>query len=471
MIERWIGPDTMQRGVREYIASHAWKNAEAADLLGALDRASGRDVSGMAATFLDRPGVPNVAIAASCSGGASSPPAWKLSLGLTQSAWHPLGIEPKESDGAPWRIPVCVRAAGATKDECTELTQAQGALELAGDGACPAWTFPNAGGDGYYRASLPEASVRSLAHNQAQLDVASRIALVSGLWAQVRGGELAPDVFLGVLPAFDHETDSHVVAEIVRTLNAFDHALVDETTRPAFRAYVAARLASAKRRLGWEPKEGESPDDTLTRAQIFAAIGGLGHDPATLHEAERVAVRWLKDPASVDADVASIAVPLASVRAGLPRLGELRAAAAAAKTPLDRVTALSAMGTFEDKAALERALNLTLTDDVRQQDVRYVFAGALNRTERARLFFPWLATHWDAVRAKTPVGYEGDLVDVVAEACSKEDLDGELTYLTPRAKELEGAARPLAENAEVATACVALREHGAGSVAKFFKWR
>ena len=63
-----------------------------------LDRASGRDVSGMAATFLDRPGVPKVTFAASkCEGG-------KLTLGLTQSAWHPLGVEAKETDSAFWRI-------------------------------------------------------------------------------------------------------------------------------------------------------------------------------------------------------------------------------------------------------------------------------------------------------------------------------------------------------------------------------
>ena len=335
----------------------------------------------------------------------------------------------------------------------------------------PRVDVPERGGAGYYRVSLPEASIRALARNQAELDVASRIALVSNLWAQVRAGELAPDVLLTVLPAFDHETDSHVVAEIVRTLKAFDHALTDDATRPAFRAYVVQRLAWAKRRLGWEPKDSESPDDALTRSQVLAAMGGLGRDPGTLREAEAVAAKWLKDPTSVDADVASTAVPLASVRAGLPRLGELLTAAAAAKTPLDRVTALSAMGTFEDKATLERALNLALTDDVRQQDVGYVFYGALSRTEGARLFFPWLATHWDAARAKTPVGYEASLVEVVATACSKEDLDGELTYLEPRAQELEGVTRPLAENAEVARACTALRAHGAGAVEKFFRKR
>ena len=157
------------------------------------------------------------------------------------------------------------------------------------DGACPAWAAPNAGQAGYYRVSLPEAELRTLAKSQAQLDVAARIGLVSNLWAQVRAGELAPDVLLTVLPAFDHETDSHVVTEIVRTLKAFDHALTDDTTRMAFRGYVATRLIRAKLRLGWEAKEGEADDVAMARITVLQAMGRLARDPATLHEAEGVA--------------------------------------------------------------------------------------------------------------------------------------------------------------------------------------
>jgi hypothetical protein len=415
----------------------------------------------MAATFLDRPGVPTVAITSTCTNG-------KLSLGLSQSAWHPLGVQAKETDGAAWRVPVCVRAAGATSDQCTELSGARGSIDLGGT-TCPAWVFPNAGESGYYRASIPEVSVRTLARNVAQLDVPSRVGLVADLLAQTRAGDLGPEVLLGVLPAFDHETDSHVLTAIVSTLDGLDHSLVDDATRPAFRAYVAARLGGAKRRLGWQPKAGETGDDTLARTRILGAMGKLAHDSATLNEAEAVATRWLKDPSSVDADVASAAVPLASIRAGLPRLSELRAAAQGARTPLDHVTAMKAMGAFEDKATLERAWSFAVSEDVRQQDAAYVLVAPVDDVAMGRLFFPWLVAHWDAARAKMPTGYGAYLVEVVEDACSDEEVAAEVAYLTPRVKEIEGAARPLAENTEQATACAALHRHGAAAVTKFFK--
>jgi aminopeptidase N len=460
MIEHWIGPDAMQRGVHDYLQAHAWKNAEEADLMAALDHASGKDVAGMAATFIDRAGVPAVALTSTCTGG-------KLDLGFTQSAWHPLGVEAKETDGTPWRIPVCFRAGPAAKEQCAELATASTSVALD-VGSCPPWTLTNAGGVGYYRASLPEAETRALAKAQAQLDVADRISFVSNLLADVRSGRLSPDVALGVLPAFDRETDSHVLMAITRTLAAFDHAFVNERSRPAFRAYVSARLARAKQRLGWEAKDGEAGDAALARAEVLEAMGDLARDPATLKEAEAVASRWLKDPGSVDGDVASVAVPLASINAGPARLVELALALNTAKTPLDRRTAVKAIGSFDDKTTLARAWELALTREVRQQDSFSILGVAARRAETARLLFPWLAAHWDAARARTASGYARDLIVPIWSACDKDELDAERAFYQPRVKDLEGVERPLAEAAEHATACIALRASGADAVTKFF---
>ena len=60
MFEAWIGPEVFRKGIRDYLAAHEWGNATAADLWGALSKASGKDVGRPMATFLDQPGVPLV---------------------------------------------------------------------------------------------------------------------------------------------------------------------------------------------------------------------------------------------------------------------------------------------------------------------------------------------------------------------------------------------------------------------------
>jgi alanyl aminopeptidase len=491
MIERFVGPEAMTRGVREYLREHAWKSAEAGDLFAALDQASGRDVTRMAATFVDRAGVPSVAMTSTCEAG-------QVNLALAQSSWRPLGVEPSSTSQGEWRIPVCARSTrgggegavgAASEDACTLLTDERGSLRIpasssapqggAPAGACPAATIPNPGQGGYYRVALAEAEIRALAKNQAELDAAGRIGFLSNLWAQVRAGSIGPDVLLDVLPAFDHETESHVMQALVGTLEAFDHALVDDKTRMPFRTYVATRLWRTKQRLGWESREGEGDDVALLRTVVLRAMGGLAHEPATLREAAGIAARWLKDPGSVDADVASVALPLASIKAGAARFDELRAVIKSAKAPQERITAVTALGAFSDPALLERGWNLALKE-LRQEDTMRLFSVASLGTpearesappsaERPRAFFRWLQANWEAASALAPAGYEQGLVDVVAAACTKEDREAMVSFLEPRAKALEGVSRPLAENAEEAAACVALRAKGLDAVGTYFR--
>ena len=69
-----------------------------------------------------------------------------------------------------------------------------------------------------------------------------------------------------------------------------------------------------------------------TTAPSSAAASSLrwassANDETTLAEADKLTQRWLRDPPSVSADAAAVAVPLASIGAGEARLDELREAA------------------------------------------------------------------------------------------------------------------------------------------------
>ncbi len=64
----WVGEDRFLEGVRTYFGTHAWKNTELPDLLGELERTSGRDLSEWTREWLQTSGVnlmrPEVAAAA-----------------------------------------------------------------------------------------------------------------------------------------------------------------------------------------------------------------------------------------------------------------------------------------------------------------------------------------------------------------------------------------------------------------------
>lgn len=461
MIERFVGPEKFREGVRRYLRANAWKSARAESFFGELDRVSGKDVSTMASTFFDQTGVPTIAVDKKCEKGE-----WDLTL--TQYPWHPLGAAPPPRPLKQWDVPVCMKLGPQAAPVCTELTEH--ATTVKKSGPCPSFIDPNDAASGYYRFAFEEPDALALARSVGKLDVASRLGLESNLWAQTRAGRLDGSTLLSALTAFDGQTNTDVVGEEISILETIGDSLVDDATRPRYRAYVAARLAARKRDLGWQRgsrKDSASEDRrSILRGQVLTALGKLADDETTLRESAPIATAWLKDPSSVDPDTGPVALLLACRRAGPERFEELRAVVKNAKSPEQRVAALKAMGAFGDPALLTRAFDFSLTDDVRAQDVRYLVSSALQYPASRRIVFDWLKRRWEEATKKASGALGGVFLRVLDTMCTRPEIDEAREFFTPRVAQIYGSGRELTEKLEAASHCVELRKTVGPSVAK-----
>jgi cytosol alanyl aminopeptidase len=464
MIEAWVGPDVFRRAVHRYLTDHAWKTARAGDLFKAIDFVSAQSVDAMASGFLDQTGIPEVFVQWTCEGLAAG------KLELRQSEWRPLGAD-RAATPRTWTLPVCIASDAQRAKTC--FTLGAEPLERSLGAACPSWVYPNAGEAGYYRFVLDRRQIAALAGRSRSLDPAERLGLLSNVWAAVRQGSIAPSVLLDLLPAFDGETNRMVVEQIIGSLGGVDAGMVDDATRPAFRRFAAARLAPRKRALGWEDTKLQADDErAIARRSILWAMAEMVGDAATLDEAEKYARRWLADPKSVSGDVSSVAVPLASKRAGALRLNELREAAKRASTPQDRITALRAMGMFDDPVVLRQALDLVLTDEIKISEIRYPFNEAASRREARAVVFAWERDNWPQLRNHLPGTFGGHmLVDFAGYFCTPAERDEVVGFLRPATQGIEGTQRALDEATERAGLCIALRRANADPVTAYFSRR
>jgi aminopeptidase N len=476
MIEGWLTPEVFRRGVQRYLTENAWKNASASHLFKALEFVSTQSVGALASTFLDQSGVPEVLVNWTCNGGIGK-------VELSESEWRPLGA-PGEAR-ARWTLPVCVETDALKGKSCFTLGRDPIVREVGS--SCPAWVYPNADGGGYYRFLMEGARLLALARASRSLSPLDRLGLVSNAWAEVRQGTVGVSVLLDMLPAFDAETNRYVVEQIAGALGGIDVTLVDPEAREAFQRWVVSRMAARKAAVGWEdahPAEvkdraqaqqqeyraQQDDDRTMMRGTVLWVMGEVGGDDATLREAESFATRWLTDPTSVNPDIAAVALSLASIRAGPARLTELRSAAANAKTPEERVIAIRAMGAFGDPAQLRKALDLALTDELKLSELRYLFGSALNRRASWPTLYAWEKENWEKLRARVPGSLgRGMLIDVAGTMCTPAALEDARSFFVPATRDLEGVKRQLDEALESAGLCVALRQHGAAEVTRYFK--
>jgi hypothetical protein len=195
-------------------------------------------------------------------------------------------------------------------------------------------------------------------------------------------------------------------------------------------------------------------------------MGELAQDEGTLKEAEKQAKAWLADPNSVDGDIATVAVELASRKAGKERFDALLAAMKNATTPQNRVIAVRGLAAFGDAGLLKQTLDKLASSEIKLQDGRYVFGAALDHGPSRPVVLDWVRTNWSKVGSRMPRPFVRRFVSLVGETCTKEARDEMATFFRDQTKNLDGAERALAQGVEKATLCMELHEKGAAAAAK-----
>ena len=464
MLEAWLGEATFREGIRAYIKAHEHGSATSADLFQAIGAAAHKDVQAIASTFLDQPGVPLVRAELACDKGQAP------RVRMTQGRYRARHSGESRDHAAPhttWKIPICVAYEGGDKaGPACGLLEGTATEILLPTAHCPAWIYPNARESGYFRFVLPPAQMTSLAGAARSLDPRARLGLVTGAWALVRSGDMGVGTLLDLLSGMKRERHRLVLEEIIAALEGVSGSLVDESTRPAFRRYVASILLPIAKELGWDTRKGDSDDQKLLRKSVLSALSTLAEDPWLDAEAEKRSAAFLADPRSIDPDVAAIALQVAARRGGERRFEELASAAKRARLPGERIDAVGALGSFADQALLRRALDLMLTDQIKIQDSFYISSSAMMWAESRPLVRAWVKDHFTELKGKMPDFLLARLAGVVESICDKEERDASATLFRDALRETEGAERTLDQALEAADVCIDLRGREGGNFRK-----
>jgi aminopeptidase N len=265
----WVGLEPFLAGLRQYFADHAYDNAEFDDLLGALERSSGRELHGWAEEWLQTAGVNTLTPEFTLDENGAY-----ASLDVVQTAHpdhptlrrHRLGIGlydvvPGEGGGAD-RL---VRRSYIEVDvegERTEIKEAVGEKQ-------PDLLLLNDTDLTYAKIRLDERSLETAITRLSQLDDTLARALCWGAaWDMTRDAEMAASDFVDlVLENIGAETDSWGVSRIP----VYGAQAVNSLAAPAHRAALRAKWEAGMRRLMDQAEPGSDHQLTFTRQFAAAA--------------------------------------------------------------------------------------------------------------------------------------------------------------------------------------------------------
>jgi aminopeptidase N len=393
MIEAWVGEDAFRAGVNAYIDRFKYSNARAEDFWGTLTASTGKPVDRVMSGFVDKPGVPFVDAAVQCSGGHGS-------AAISQEA-RPGRVGGRARAAAPadraWSIPVCVKAP-AGKVSCDIVGAAPAAIPMD---SCPAWVMANAGARGYYRVVNPPEMVSAIARDVGSLTPAERIAVVADEWALVRAGRHDVGTFLDLADGFNGERTPAVMGTLLDALESIDQELTTESSRPKYRAWVAALLRPALQEVGWTAAPGESEERKALRALLVDGLGNTARDPDVIASAREVVLSELAKPGSVEPTLLNAAVTVAAHGGDAALYEKYLARSRAASDPEEHYRYMYALASFSDPALVRRTMEYILGPEVRNQDAKLFIARLIGNGDARALAWQLLREHWNDVQKKT----------------------------------------------------------------------
>ena len=407
-VENFVGPENFRRGVHNYLAAHLYSNATAEDFWNAEAAASHKPVDRIMDSLVAQPGVPVLTFGEPTSGEV---PVSQMRFYLSPS------IQPNGKQ--KWVLPVCFKME-ASGQRCEVLNPDSTKLQVPSD----AVFFANAGGTGYYRSIYPTSAYKSLVANvEARFSPPERISMIGDEWARLRANKTSAGEYLNLVAAVKDDPSARVLASALGGISVlYVRVASSPQEKDALAAWIRGTFAPRYAKLG-PPSVQDTPNTRELRAQLFGVLGFYGKDPSILAEARALAEKYLADPASVDPTLRETALAVAARNGDAQLFNQLLHVYETSTNPEFQTSALRRLAEFEDPKLVERALDLAVSNKVRNQDAAFQLSMAMTDDQNRRLAWQFIQTHWDQVQAQFTANMGATLVGSTQAFCSQADRD------------------------------------------------
>ena len=453
MFETYVGPDTFQRGVREYLTAHRFGNGSSDDFVAAIGKVANKDLGPAFATFLDQAGLPQLSFELSCTGDGPR-------VAIAQRRYVAAG-SPQGGATKPWIVPVCVAFDGGKgrREACTLLDAAQGTLALDTK-QCPRWIAPNVGGRGYYRSDLTAKQVTALRDEAwPLLTPAERLVTfeeaTSSATIPHAGNSLPLQLAISFVPKLLAGGERYALHDVEGLVEHLVHDTAAEHLGK-LEAWLRLTFSPGATKLGPLPKDADDINAEATRSGFWATAAYTGRDPELAKQAIALAAKWRELPDAMQGVLLDTAVDAsADVQAAVR--GDVDAVHDNEKLK----HALHALATVRDPARLEHALDVMLDPKVDFRHSMWMLAEGAPVTAATRQAF-FRAHQQELMKRLPPIDDTGvstyAFAAPFAEDCNAERRDQIVDYMKATFSAIPGAPRILTQLSEGLDRCIETRK-------------
>ena len=375
MLHNYIGNDDFRSGLHNYLDSKQYANAVGDDLWNALAKTSGKPVDSFMRAWVKQSGHPIVTV---------------TDDSLEQTRFF---ASPKEransKDDNVWPI--------ALEDKFFDQSKTGYRLDKL---------KLNIDQYGIYRVKYSEAQMAKLVENinSDKLSDLDRMGLVDDAFALSRAGLLTTDKALELTQQYNEITNNTVWDVVAGGLGNVSATFGDDELRPKIDKYVQNLIQTQYDRIGWQASAIDSAFDTMLR-NIIIALAVKHRLPDAVTKASELFNKYIDKSEQIDPNLRGIVYSAVARDGGVDLFDKIFEKYRNEQMAEEKRRLAGALCSFKDKHAIEKALTLIKSDDVRQQDVvSWVFGLFGNRHSRDAVW-QWQQDNWDWIESSFGSGH------------------------------------------------------------------
>jgi aminopeptidase N/puromycin-sensitive aminopeptidase len=407
MVENYLGEETFREGVQAYLKVHEYANATAEDFWNAQTATSHKPVDKIMESLIMQPGEPIFNFATPADG--------KVSVGQNRFFLSPaIAPDPRQK----WTLPICFKTAAA--QDCEILTPKTSRVSVP----TAALFFANAGGKGYYRSAYALAQHAALVAQAASLlTPPEQISLLGDEWALTHANRAPIGDYLDLVAALKSDSNAQVFSNAARKIGTItDKITSTKEERDQLAVWVQRNFAPEYAKLG-PSAPGDSPNTQELRAQLLTLLVIRGNNTELQTQARKLADRYLDDPTSVDPTLAQAALGAAVENGDAALFDRLQKLYETSTDPAVQDSALRLLVQFDNPALLERGLEYSVSNKVRNQDAAIQLAIGLRIPENRDATWSFIKTHWSQVESDLTTDLGSYMVSDTGSFCTAEARD------------------------------------------------
>ena len=238
-----------------------------------------------------------------------------------------------------------------------------------------------------------------------------------------------------------------MLGEVTGKLDFIHEYLATDATRPQLEAFIRSLFQPVLAEIGFTSQPTDSDEGPERRAVVVGLLGNTANDEAVVSNARAALDRSLNGGPPLEPTLASAIVGVAASHGDEVLYNELVAAAERAVSPEDHYRYLYAVTNFRDLAIIDRALQRTLSSDIRNQDAALYLAAFFGNAVARPRAWSFVKDQWTALQPKIAIfGGDTNLVSALGAFCDASSRDDIKAFFA--AHPLPAAARTLDQTIE-----------------------